>query len=212
LRTTDLIRALAADNDSRAMTPARALALATVPAVAIALGLHLAILGLRPHLISLLGDPRILFKLGLTILLIGLSARMVLRLVKPAADVRGPAVSLAIVPALLAAAIIAELIVLPESLWIRRVIGSNAAFCLMSIPFLAAVPLAGTLLALRQGAPENPRFAGAAAGLFAGAIGAACYATHCPDDSPLFVAAWYSLAIGFVAAAGALTGRRLLRW
>jgi hypothetical protein len=212
LRTTDLIRALAADNDSRAMTPARALALATVPAVAIALGLHLAILGLRPHLISLLGDPRILFKLGLTILLIGLSARMVLRLVKPAADVRGPAVSLAIVPALLAAAIIAELIVLPESLWIRRVIGSNAAFCLMSIPFLAAVPLAGTLLALRQGAPENPRFAGAAAGFFAGAIGAACYATHCPDDSPLFVAAWYSLAIGFVAAAGALTGRRFLRW
>jgi hypothetical protein len=188
------------------------LALATVPAVAIALGLHLAILGLRPHLISLLGDPRILFKLGLTILLIGLSARMVLRLVKPAADVRGPAVSLAIVPALLAAAVIAELIVLPESLWIRRAIGSNAAFCLMSIPFLAAVPLAGTLLALRQGAPENPSVAGAAAGLFAGAIGAACYTTHCPDDSPLFVAAWYSLAIGFVAAVGALAGRRLLRW
>ena len=212
MRTSEVVEALVSDINSRGLAPSRALALATVPAVAIALGLHLAILGLRPHLISLLGDPRILFKLGLTILLIGLSARMVLRLVKPAADVRGPAVSLAIVPALLAAAVIAELIVLPESLWIRRAIGSNAAFCLISIPFLVAVPLAGTLLALRQGAPENPSFAGAAAGLFAGAIGAACYATHCPDDSPLFVAAWYSLAIGFVAAAGALAGRRLLRW
>jgi Negative regulator of sigma F len=88
--------------------------------------------------------------------------------------------------------------------------GSNAVFCLKSIPFLSAAPLAGVLLALRQGAPENPGLAGAAAGLFAGAIGAACYATHCPDDSPLFVAAWYSLAIGFVVAAGALVGRRLL--
>ena len=90
--------------------------------------------------------------------------------------------------------------------------GSNAAFCLKSIPFLAAAPLVAALLALRQGAPENPGLAGAAAGLFAGAIGAAFYATHCPDDSPLFVAAWYSLAIGLVAMAGALAGRRLLRW
>jgi hypothetical protein len=212
LRTNSLIRALAADNDSRAMKPGWALALASIPSIAAAFGLHLSILGLRPHLFSLLGDPRILFKLGLTHLLIGLSAWIVLRLVKPAADVRGPAVSLAVVPALLGAAVFAELIVLPESLWIQRAIGSNAAFCLMSIPFLAALPLAGTLLALRQGAPENPSFAGAAAGLFAGAIGAAFYATHCPDDSPLFVAAWYSLAIGFVAAAGALAGRRFLRW
>ena len=54
--------------------------------------------------------------------------------------------------------------------------------------------------------------AGAAAGFLAGAIGAALYATHCPDDSPLFVAAWYSLAIGFVAALGAVAGSRLLRW
>jgi hypothetical protein len=212
LRTSSLIRVLAADNDSRAMKPGRALALASIPSIAAAFGLHLLILGLRPHLFSLLGDPRILFKLGLTHLLIGLSAWIVLRLVKPAADVRGPAVSLAIVPALLAAAVIAELIVLPESLWIRRAIGSNAAFCLTSIPFLAAAPLIGTLLALRRGAPENPGVAGAAAGLFAGAIGAALYATHCPDDSPLFVAAWYSLAVGFVAAAGAVAGRRLLRW
>jgi hypothetical protein len=68
------------------------------------------------------------------------------------------------------------------------------------------------ILALRQGAPEHPALAGATAGLFAGAIGAACYATHCPDDSPLFVAAWYTLAIGFVAAIGAAAGKRLLRW
>ena len=41
---------------------------------------------------------------------------------------------------------------------------------------------------------------------------AAFYAAHCPDDSPLFVAAWYSLAVALVAAVGAATGRLTLRW
>jgi hypothetical protein len=86
--------------------------------------------------------------------------------------------------------------------------GDALAFCLKSIPFLGLAPLAATLFCLRQGAPEHPPPAGAAAGLLAGAIGAALYATHCPDDSPLFVAAWY---VGFVAALGAVAGSRLLR-
>jgi hypothetical protein len=145
-------------------------------------------------------------------LLATLSGPLALRLVKPGASVRSRILVLAVVPALLAAACLVELLVVPATLWGQRLIGSNAVFCLKSISFLAAAPLAGTLLALRQGAPENPGLAGAAAGLFAGAIGAMCYATHCPDDSPLFVAAWYSLAIAFVAMAGALAGRRLLRW
>ena len=42
--------------------------------------------------------------------------------------------------------------------------------------------------------------------------GATLYAFHCFDDSPLFVATWYTLATLVVTAAGALVGRRLLRW
>jgi hypothetical protein len=212
VKTPDLIQALAADNETRAMAPGRALALALVPAIAVTLGLHFSLLGLRPHLFALFGDPRILFKIGLNILLAVLSCRLVLRLVTPGAGLRGVAFSLAVVPVLLAAAIVAELFIFPENLWIQRLFGANAAFCLKTIPFLAAAPLVAALLALRQGAPEKPGLAGAAAGLFAGAIGAACYATHCPDDSPLFVGAWYSLAISFVVLAGALAGRRLMRW
>ncbi|MBO0733400.1 MAG: DUF1109 family protein [Methylocapsa sp.] len=212
MKTRELIEALAADNGARAISTSRALALASAPGIAIALTLHISVLGLRPQLFSLLGDPRILFKIALTILLALLSFRVVLRVAQPGARVRGPALRLWLVPALLAAAILAELLAVPEGLWRQKLVGSNALFCLGSIPLLAAAPLAGTLLALRQGAPERPALAGAAAGIFAGAIGAACYATHCPDDSPLFVAAWYSLAIGFVAAAGALAGRRWLRW
>jgi hypothetical protein len=212
VKTSDLIRALAADSEVRAMPPGRALALALIPGVAIALGLHFAVLGLRPHLLILLGEPRLLFKLCLTFLLVALSGPLVLRLVRPGAGVRRAALMLAIVPALLAAADLAELLAVPAAEWGQRLVGTNAMFCLKTIPFLSAAPLVAALLALRQGAPEHPSLAGAAAGLFAGTIGAALYATHCPDDSPLFVAAWYTLAIGFVAAIGAAAGRRLLRW
>jgi hypothetical protein len=212
VKTGDLIRALAADSEVRAMPPGRALALALILGVAIALGLHFTVLGLRPHLLALLGEPRLLFKLCLTILLVALSSPLVLRLVRPGASVRRAALMLAIVPALLTAAILAELLAVPAAEWGQKLGGTNAIFCLKTIPFLAAAPLVAALLALRQGAPEHPALAGAAAGLFAGAIGAAFYATHCPDDSPLFVAAWYTLAIGFVAASGAAAGSRLLRW
>ena len=212
MKTGDLIRALAADNEVRAMPLGRALALALIPGVAIALGLHFAVLGLRPHLLTLLGEPRLLFKLSLTFLLAALCGALVSRIARPGADIRRISRLLAIVPALLAAAGLAELLAIPAAEWGQRLVGTNAIFCLKSIPFLAASPLVAVLLALRQGAPEHPALAGAAAGLFAGAIGAACYATHCPDDSPLFVAAWYTLAIGFVAAIGAAAGRRLLRW
>ncbi len=212
MKTADLIHALTADNGTRAMAPGRALALSSGPAIAITLGLVLSLLGLRPHLFSLLGDPRFLFKIGLAILLALLSCRMILRLATPGAGLRRAAFWLAIVPGLLAAGILTELLVVPENLWGQMIIGSNAVICLTIIPFLAAAPLIAALLALRQGAPENPSLAGAAAGLFGGAIAAACYATHCPNDSPLFVAAWYGLAISFVVIAGALAGRRFLRW
>jgi hypothetical protein len=212
VKTGDLIRALAADSEVRAMPPGRALALALITGVAIALGLHIVVLGLRPHLLTLLGEPRLLFKLCLTFLLVALSGPLVLRLARPGAGVRRAALMLAIVPALLAAAILAELLAVPAAEWGQRLVGTNAMFCLKSIPFLAAAPLAAVLLALRQGAPEHPALAGAAAGLFAGAIGAAFYAMHCPDDSPLFVAAWYTLGITFVVGTGALAGSRCLRW
>ena len=212
MKTGDLIRALAADSEVHPMPPGRALALALIPGVAIALGLHFAVLGLRPHLFTLLGEPRLLCKLCLTFLLAALSGALVARIGTPGAGIGRITLLLAIVPVLLAAANLAELLVVPAAEWGQRLVGTNAVFCLKHIPFLAAAPLVASLLALRQGAPEHPALAGAAAGLFAGAIGAALYATHCPDDLPLFVAAWYTLGIGIVAAIGTAAGTRLLRW
>ena len=178
---------------------------------AIALGLHFAVLELRPHLFTLLGEPRLLFKLCLTFLLAALSCALVARIARPGVSIRRMTLLRRSCrpcwrpPTRGAPAV-------PAAEWGQRLVGTNAIFCLKTIPFLAVAPLVAALLALRQGAPEHPALAGAVAGLFAGAISAHLYATHCPDDLPLFVAAWYTLAIGIVAAIGAAAGERLLRW
>ncbi len=212
MRTQDLIRALAVDGGSPAPSLGRILTERLLPGVAIAIGIYAVALGLRPHLFGMLGDARVLFKILLMLLLACLAVPLTLGLARPAADLRGIGLALVSVPVLLAVAILIEFFVVPEGDWGARLIGHNASFCLKSIPLLALAPLGALLWALRQGAPSRPALAGAGAGLLAGAVGAALYATHCPDDSPFFVAAWYSLGIAIVTLAGALAGARLLRW
>jgi hypothetical protein len=78
---------------------------------------------------------------------------------------------------------------------------------LLSLPLLAAA-----LIALRRGAPSRPAVAGAFAGVLSAGLAATLYASHCTDDSPMFVATWYTIAIAFVAAIGALAGSRVLKF
>jgi hypothetical protein len=93
-----------------------------------------------------------------------------------------------------------------------RMMGTNSLLCLASIPLLSLPFLVAALAALRHGASTRPALSGAAAGLMAGGLGATLYAAHCVDDSPLFVATWYSMAIAVVVIIGAVAGRRLLRF
>jgi hypothetical protein len=88
----------------------------------------------------------------------------------------------------------------------------NGLMCLANIIFLSLVPLTAVVYALRQGAPMSPAVTGAAAGLLAGAVGGYGFSMHCMDDSPLFVAIWYTLAIGLMALTGLMVGRYWLRW
>ena len=110
------------------------------------------------------------------------------------------------------AALLAELMLVPRSEWMLRLAGVHWYVCVTNMVLLALPMLAALLFGLRLGAPTRPALAGAAAGLFAGALSASLYIAHCPDDSPLFVAAWFALAIAIVAGVGALAGRWLLRW
>ena len=52
----------------------------------------------------------------------------------------------------------------------------------------------------------GPALAGAIAGMLSAGLAATLYASHCTDDSPLFVATWYTIATALVTAIGALAG------
>ncbi len=105
-----------------------------------------------------------------------------------------------------------ELLLLPPEEWGVQMRGHNSTWCLRIIPVLSLAPLAAALFVLKRAAPVRPAWAGALAGLLAGALGAVLYATHCPDDSPLFVASWYGIAILGMTLLGSGLGARLLRW
>lgn len=212
MRTTDLIAAIAAD----AATPPKRLKTAVWIALAVsALSAAIAfesLLGPRSDIGSAIWTLRFPWKFVLTVAFALAAVMLALRLARPGADPRPGHIALMLAFGLFAVSVAAELAAVPRDAWEARLIGRNWLICLVNVPILSAIPLAAILLALRRGAPDAPARLGAAAGLLAGAVGATFYAAHCPDDSPLFLAVWYSLGVGFVSAIGAAVGARMLRW
>jgi hypothetical protein len=145
-------------------------------------------------------------------LLCGAALTLALRLSFPRASARTAWGALATAAVLIAAPVALELAVLPRVQWPTATIGSNAPVCLPAIVAMGLPLLAAALYALRLGAPTRPALTGAVAGLAAGAAAAVLYATHCADDSPLFVVLWYGIALSVVTVVGALAGRVVLRW
>jgi hypothetical protein len=169
-------------------------------------------IGFRPDISEALRSNRFLFKFVVTVSLAVTAIWVTLSVGRPGGSLARRGLALAIAPALLACAAVAELLVLPESQWMPRLVGHNARFCLTLIPLLSIGPLACLLAALREGAPSSPGLAGAVAGLAASGIAATFYAANCTDDSALFVMTWYPIATLIVTTAGYLIGRKLLRW
>ena len=213
MKTDQLIKILAADGGERRLDLSQQIAAALFVGFAASAALFVVLLGPRADITAVIGqDPRFALKFVITLALAATAAALVLRLIRPGATRGILPVALVAAPALLALGIGYELIVMPPSTWLPRLIGRNAVVCLLSIPVLAAPVLIALLLVMRRGAPTAPALAGAAAGLVASGLGAALYAAHCVDDSPLFVVTWYGIAIAMVTAAAAAAGARWLRW
>jgi hypothetical protein len=172
-----------------------------------------ALLGVRSDFWwSLVNSPRFVFKFAVTLALAIPAFFLVRRFARPDAQ-SGVLEWLLLIPVLmLAGGVLVELGLIPRGHWPVYAVGTNAKECMSLIPLLSLGPLAAMLYALRQGAPANPVRAGAFAGLLAAGIGATFYASHCIDDSPLFVSIWYPIAVLAVTGAGALIGRRALSW
>lgn len=211
MKTEQLVTSLVADR-ARATAPlGRSVCSAVVAGALVSLVIFAIELGPRVDLAAAFATWRFDLKLALVLTALMAASGACVAMARPVATVRW---RWGVLPVLLvaAAALGTELAVLPTREWEKNLVGSNALFCLNTIPLLALAPLAVVLLALRRGAPASPALAGAAAGGLAAATAATIYAFHCFDDSPLFVLTWYPLAAIPVIVAGAIVGHRLLRW
>ncbi len=95
---------------------------------------------------------------------------------------------------------------------IHALMGNTALQCPWLVLALSLPALGLSFWAMRGLAPTQPRMAGFAAGLLAGAVGAFGYALGCPEASAAFVALWYTLGIVLTGVLGSILGPRALRW
>jgi hypothetical protein len=212
METEQLIRTLAADSGHRARPVGFVLALALLAAIPISVALFLTQLGVRPDVMTAMHDPFFNLKFVETLALAITAIAVSLHLSRPEASFRGWAWLLLIPVGILAAGILAEMMVPQRLPMMTRLIGSNSRVCMVAIPLMSMPLLAGALIGLRHGAPTQPAIAGAVAGLLSAGLAATLYASHCTDDSPLFVATWYTIATALVTAIGALAGSKILKF
>jgi hypothetical protein len=210
--TDRLIRTLAADNAHHERPVGLVLALALLVAAPFTLAMFLMELGVRPDVMTAMRNPffdlKFLVTLGLALPAIAIA----IHLSRPEVSTRGWAWLLLIPVGLLGIGIGSEMMMPQRLPMMTRLVGSNSRVCMMAIPLLSLPLLAAALIGLRHGAPARPAVAGAFAGLVSAGLAATLYAAHCTDDSPLFVATWYTLAAALVTAIGALAGSRVLRF
>ncbi|CAN5410083.1 DUF1109 domain-containing protein [soil metagenome] len=212
MKTDDLIRTLAADNDTHEGPVGNMLLVALLLAAPVSAAMFFAELGMRKDFMTAMGNPFFDLKFVVTIALAGAAIAISLHLSRPEVSLGRWAWLLAIPVGLLGIGIMGEMMMPNRAPMTTRLIGTNSRVCMVAIPLLSLPLLAAALLALRRGAPSRPAMAGAFAGLLSAGLAATLYASHCTDDSPLFVATWYSIAIAFVAGIGALAGPRLLKF
>lgn len=213
MKTTDLVDMLSANVEpvGRGLV-ARTITIAVAAGAAIALGFMLVGLGVRADLTTTRAIAFLLWKLAFALAVAGVGVLYLTRLARPGAG-RGMSPLTSAVPfaaiALLGAISLGDA---PSSHWNRMIFGEAWLECLLSIPIIAVLPFAVTILAIRKAAPTNLVLSGAVAGLIAGGVSAMAYALHCTDDSLPFVAVWYGGTILLCTLAGAVSGPRLLRW
>ncbi|MGH6712599.1 MAG: NrsF family protein [Bradyrhizobium sp.] len=213
MKTTDLVDMLSANVEpvGRGLVW-RTISIAVAAGAVIALGFMLVGLGVRADLTTTQAIAFLLLKLAFALAVVGVAVLYLTRLARPGAG-RGMSPLTIAVPfaaiALLGAISLGDA---PSSHWNRMIFGDAWLECLLSIPIIAVLPFAVTILAIRRAAPTNLVRSGAVAGLIAGGVSAMAYALHCTDDSLPFVAVWYGGTIVLCTLAGAVLGPRLLRW
>jgi hypothetical protein len=212
METEQLIRTLAADNAHRATPVGLMLTVALLSAAPLSVVMFFAVLGIRPDVMTAMHNPFFDMKFVVTLAMAISAVAVSLHLSRPEASLRGWGWLLLIPAGILAVEIGSEMMMPQRLPMMTRLIGSNSRVCMTAIPLLSLPLLVAALIGLRRGAPTQPAIAGAIAGMLSAGLAATLYASHCTDDSPLFVATWYTISTALVAAVGALAGSRVLRF
>lgn len=210
MRTDALIEKLAVEGGTKRRRMGAVWLAAVGAAIALAATVFFMTLGPRPDFMEAAGTIRFVAKFIYAGALAATGVVVLRHLARPGQGIGLPV--LLVAPAMLGLAVVLELAALPPETWATTARGTNWAVCLTFIPLIGLGPLLALLAGLRAGAPTRPALSGAVAGLAAGGVAALFYAAHCTDDSPLFVAVWYTLAIIMLTAIGACLGRFALRW
>jgi hypothetical protein len=211
MKTEDLIVSLAR---SAGPAPQAVVARRIGPVVALgalmALGGALAIGNWVGQAVML--QPGWLFKAGYTVVLALLAGLCAAALARPAVPVgrRWAAVGALFLLVLGLGAL--EWWATPSEARMASWMGHSWLQCPYRVLALSLPTLVLALWALRGLAPTRPVWAGLAAGLMAGGVGASVYALTCTETALSFVATWYTLGVLASGALGALLGPRVLRW
>ena len=212
MRTSELIAALAADPVPEPIHMGRRLAAALAFGFVGALALYTLLLRPRPDFAAAVDtvgfDVKFIDALALALP----SLLLLVRLARPDAKPGALGLWLFAPLVLLGFAVSVELAITPSGEWMKRLVGRNWMYCTTMIPMMAAPILLALIVGMRAGAPQHPAWPGALAGPAAAGIAAFLNASQCADDSPLFVATWYSRATLICASVGPLAGRRFLAW
>ena len=213
MRTDDLVTLLAAGaTPVKQHAAARRVGLALGWGFAVTLLLLLLTMGPRADLRDAMALPMFWAKLAFSGSLALAAAVAVERLARPGVRLGAIWLALVLPVGMLALAATAVMLAVEPAERMPLVMGSTWQVCPLAIAALSLPMLGSALWALRGLAPTRPALAGALAGLLAGTVGAFVYALHCTEMQAPFIAIWYGLGIAVPAVAGALLGRRLLRW
>ncbi len=206
--TDDLIRSLAgAAGTRRSASLLATFAVTAAASLACALLLVSSLIGIRPDFAEMAVRMPFAFKLAYTGSLVIGTFVVALYAATPGASRRA---LYALLPAVIFLAL--GVIFDPTAFPIMGRTNTAVAVCVSSILFLSVPAMILTFIAMRRGAPTQPLFAGAIAGLFSASVGAMAYTLACRNDGTAFVATWYTAASVIMVFIGAVVGRRALRW
>jgi hypothetical protein len=213
MKTDDFVIALAREaGPALQNVGAKRFSLAVAIGMLASILLMLATLGSRPDLAAALAMPKFWMK-------VAFAGAMAVAGYFAMARLGRPGVRPGLMPVWIALPVVLIWLVIAFVLFsaapaerLHLLLGQTWMVCPFLIAMLSAPFLVTAFWAMQGLAPTRLNIAGAATGLFAGALGALVYSLHCAEMEAPFIGTWYLLGILIPTGIGALAGRVLLRW